>query len=200
MPWKKEGIATWNGLLFPPAPWARWNALKKRRDCDDNKEMKISELYNNVEMPWKKEGIATNLNIICNACLLGCWNALKKRRDCDISEIFRLFDRHLERLKCPEKKKGLRHGGESPYTLADRTGLKCPEKKKGLRPPEGWCQAGHGNRRWNALNKRRDCDIQVRPFTPIGTRQVEMPWIKEGIATCYHGEGLVYYSLLKCPE
>ena len=137
MPWKKEGIAT--SLCWPSitsySPLLCWNALKKGRDCDLTQPT-CSSLPSSetVEMPWKKEGIATPLRP-----LLGV-------------SFFQL-------LKCPEKRKGLRHIYFILPPPLPKSLLKCPEKRKGLRP------------------------VRLCGSSFCGSGKVEMPWKKEGIAT-----------------
>ena len=183
MPWKKEGIAT---ILFL-----------------SSSEIPSREL----KCPEKKKGLRQG-KLKLYLYFLKCWNALKKRRDCDLPAGFEFDFLFQLLLKCPEKKKGLR-----PYWFMPRrsnstkswNALKkrrdCDGKIKwgALRgspswnalnkrrdcDPQGDPSCGAPRRGgWNALNKRRDCDKQRRPtFRAPHKLFVEMPWIKEGIAT-----------------
>ena len=103
----------------------------------------ISYFSHLVEMPWKKEGIATTRD----------W--------------FNIPSSTLSQLKCPEKKKGLRRWWSSLLPRPRASVLKCPEKKKGLRLNFYYLYQIYILSRWNALKKRRDCDLFPRIYIAL---------------------------------
>ena len=134
-------------------------------------------------MPWKKEGIATAYALY----------------------ILQLFENLC--VEMPWKKEGIATGVGFSYSSNSMMKLKCPEKKKGLRLFFAFAMTTTSYIGWNALKKRRDCDTVPDqhnllhgglkcPEKKKGLRQhfstsfkdlniwlVEMPWKKEGIAT-----------------
>ena len=178
MPWIKEGIAT-----------PTLQKSKNSADCW-------------VEMPWIKEGIATVLTALLShtslITLLKCPEKRKGLRTHTLSS----WHLHIWLLKCPEKRKGLRNDLLASFVLLHDTVLKCPEKRKGLRKSKNLPSDPKRPlyRCWNALKKGRDCD-HVDTIHAIVPLVVEMPWIKEGIATI--GILRLFRAQeweLKCPE
>ena len=170
-----------------------WNALRKWRDCDNDritpsllsllklkcpKKMKGLRRYNNLA--WRGEDLFKSWNALrkwrdCDLLLSIspmsfpslCWNALRKWRDCDDPEKPSI---HIQSclLKCPKKMKGLRQ--EFPkYPSFSSSGWNALRKWRDCdtRGEEPF-QMTFSLERWNALRKWRDCDFSQRHTSVTG--------------------------------